>query len=249
MAQANNGSLTGTYTLVFGSPDELYIQTNMFGQEVGFCPNPNGEQLPYGYSCQNETLDQAVLTGTLVADGNGNIISGSSYTLAPDPNSYECSSKHNPTPDCPYQVPSGNTWSSSTSYVVGDAVDYTSNGKTLTYQAVKKNTNVPPSGTAVCTKKTGKNPPGCDWDQLYQSANSESSFSGSMSGTYSIQSNGSGTMQLTLVGPNGDLTPALAIVVPAASSVGQEVPLVSSPQLNQSGFSVFRGSGSAVRIK
>jgi hypothetical protein len=241
MGQATNGSLTGTYTLIFGSPGELYIQTNMFGQEVGFCPNSG--QLPFGYSCQNQALDQDVLSGTLVADGNGNIISGSSYTYIADPNRYQCSSKYNPTPDCPYQVPSGNTWSNSTSYVVGDVVDYTVNGKTLTYQVVKKNTNVPPSGTAVCTSKTGKNPPACYWDQLHQSANGTSGNSGSLSGSYAIQSDGSGTLQLTPSNSNGPVT--FAMVVPATSAVGQEVPLVGLPQLNQE----FRGSGAAVRIK
>ena len=243
VGQATNASFQGTYTLAFGALEVLEIQTNMFGQEVGFCKN--AKQIPYGYSCLlTNDLAQAALTGTMIADGNGNITSSSSYTYAPDPNSYECSSHYNEAPDCPYQVPSGISWSSSTSYVVGDEVDYGGN----TYQAVKNNTDVTPSGSAVCTAKSAsKNPPTCTWDQLYQSANGSSGGSGSMSGTYSVQSNGLGTMQLTLVSSKGSMTLTFTILVPAQSAVGQEVSVFGSPQLGQGGPAA--GSGTAERIQ
>jgi len=247
-AQATNASLQGTYTVLFTNQGVMEIQTNMFGQEVGFCDQQSLE-LPYGYSCNlNDHLQGGLFTGSFIADGNGNITSGS-YTYAPDPNSYECSSKYNEAPDCPYQVPSGISWSSSTSYVVGDEVDYGGN----TYQAVKKNTDVTPAGANVCTSKTGtKNPPGCTWDQLYQSANGSSTQSGSMSGTYSVQSNGLGTMQVTLVTSNGNMTIPFNILVPAQSAVGQEVPLSAAAQLGQGGAcggGGACGTGTAERIQ
>ena len=239
-AQATNASFTGTYTFVFGSPDNYSIQYNMFGQQVGFCYGSNGpQQFPYGYSC-NSSLGQSVITGTLVADGNGNIGLGSGYNFTADPNRYQCSPNNNPAPNCPYQVPAGVPWNSSTAYLAGDEVDYSGR----TYQAVKKNTNVPPTGTAVCTRATGKNPPGCTWDQLYQSANGQGNSNGSLSGTYSVQSDGSGTMQVTPSGNNNQPV-TFAILVPATSAVGQEVPMAASPQLGNE----FRGSGAAERPK
>ena len=247
-AQATNASLQGTYTFVFANQNVLEIEENMFGQEVGFC-NVTGCQLPYGYSFNlTDHISQGLVTGTLIADGNGNVLSSSSFAYAPDPNSYECSSKYNATPDCPYQVPSGISWSNSTTYAVGDEVDY--GGKT--YQAVKSNTDVTPSGTAVCTAKSGKNPPTCTWDQLYQTGTSQGPFSGSMNGTYSVQSNGLGTMQLTLVTPSGDVPLPLTMLVPAQSAVGQEVPIYATAQLGQGGACGGGGpcgTGTAERVQ
>src|SRR5260370_13890178 len=114
---AQDNTFTGTYTFVFGSPNQIQIQTNMFGQEVGFCPN-GPSQLPFGYSCPVVQLGQEVITGTLIADGAGNITTGSSYVFTADPSEFQCSSKYNATPDCPYKVPSGIAWSSTVSYVV-----------------------------------------------------------------------------------------------------------------------------------
>jgi len=243
-AQATNASLTGTYTFVIGSGADYSVQYNMFGQEVGFCEGSG--QIPYGYWCQDSSKGQDVITGTLVADGNGNIISGSNYTVTTDPNKYQCSPEYNSAPDCPYQVPAGTLWSNSTSYVVGDEIDYVVNGKTLTYQAVKNSTDVTPSGTNVCTAKTAvKNPVGCTWDELYQSANgSTDGGSGTLAGTYSVQSNGLATLQLT---PSGGKNQSVVftMVVPAVSAVGQEVPLVAAPQLGNEN----RGGGTAVRIQ
>src|ERR1700737_510807 len=92
-AQATNASLNGTYTFEVGSPDNYTVQANMFGQQVGFC---NGSPIPFGYFCFSN-LAQEVISGTLIADGAGNIISGSNFTFTADPNRYQCSPKNNPT--------------------------------------------------------------------------------------------------------------------------------------------------------
>lgn len=239
-AQATNASLKGTYTFTFGAPHLFGLQFNMFGRQVGFC---NGNPIPFGYSCSTSFVQQ-VITGTIVADGLGNISSGN-FTLTVDPNESQCSPNHNPVPVCPYLVPSGNAWNSSTAYVVGDIVDYQeSNGKVLTFQAVKNNTNVAPvTGTSsVCTLATAKNPPLCTWDQLIASAAGNQSGAGTLSGTYSVQSNGAGVINAT---PSIGSPVAFAIIARGTSSLGQVVPMVAMPQLGNE----FRGSGSAVRVK
>jgi hypothetical protein len=239
MSIAQDNTFSGTYTFVSGGVDTNEIQFNMFGQEVGFCPNGSG-QLPYGYSC-NENLDQDVLTGTLIADGNGNITTGSSYVFTADPNRYQCSSHYNATPDCPYKVPSGIPWNSGANYVVGDEVDSTVGGKLLTFQAVKNNTGVPPNGN-TCASNV-QVPPNCTWDQLYVSATGKGGGKGTLAGTYTVQSNGSGVLKLT---PSGNPMISFSMVVPTAPlAVGQVVPLVALPTLANE----FRGNGAAVRIK
>ena len=240
-AAAQNNTFSGTYTFVFGVPSNISIQQNMFGQEVGFCNNVSS-QFPFGYSC-NQTLGQDVVTGTLIADGSGKIIAGSNLVLTVDPSSSQCSSRFSAVPHCPYKVPSGTAWSSTVTYVVGDEVDFTVGGKLLTFQAVKNNTNVPPSGN-TCTSMV--QPPNCTWDQLYVSASSKSGFTGTLTGTYAVQSNGSAVSQLAFVGPTGTLKASLAMIVPTAPlAIGQEVPLVGLPTLTNE----FRGAGSAVRAK
>jgi hypothetical protein len=237
-AAAQDNTLSGTYTFVFGHVDQYSVQSNMFGQQVGFCGNG---QIPFQYSCDS-LLGQDVLTGTLVADGKGSIIAGSSYVLTDDPNRYECSPKNNPTPDCPYKVPSGNPWSNTVSYVVGDEVDSTVRGRLLTFQAVKDNIDVIPGPLNICTSKLP--PPKCYWDQLLVSATDKnSSGKGSLTGTYSVQSNGSAVLQLTL---SGQKTISFAMVVPTAPlAIGQEVSLVGLPTLTNE----INGTGSAVRVK
>jgi hypothetical protein len=236
---AQDNTFSGTYTFVVGASNEITIQTNMFGQEVGFCPN-GSQQLPFGYSCNQTNLGQDVITGTLIADGKGNITTGSNYVLTRDINAVQCSSKFNATPDCPYKVPSGIAWSSTVSYVVGDEVDFTVNSKLLTFQAVKNNTNVPPN-TSTCTATI--QPPNCNWDQLHVSATNKGNNSGSLTGTYTIQSNASGILQVT---PSGNSTSSFSVVVPTAPlAVGQEIPLVALPTLGNE----FRGTGAAVRVK
>lgn len=240
---AQNSTFSGTYTFVVGAVNSEPIEYNMYGQEVGFCPN-GGNPIPYGYSCPFLQLGQDVLTGTLVADGAGNVTAGSSYVYTPDPSSYQCSTKFNAAPDCPYQVPSGIAWSSSTSYVVGDEVDFTVGGTTQTYQAVVNNTGVPPN-TSTC----GPNitfPPNCTWDQVYSSATGRGIFKGTLSGTYTVQANGSAVAQLTASTPTGPQKVSFSMVVPTAPlAVGQEVPMVALPTLTNGG----RGTGTAVRVK
>jgi hypothetical protein len=122
-------------------------------------------------------------------------------------------------------------------------VDFVVGGKTLTYQAVKSNTNVAPNSSACMGNQR---PPTCAWDQLFQSATGKNhSTSGSASGTYAVQSTGAAVVQLTLTSSGGSITSSVAAVVPAKSTIGQEVPLVGIPQLNAGGT----GSGTAVRVK
>ena len=240
LSAAQDNTFSGTYTLLFGSEDGFTIQQNMFGQEVGFCTGSG--QLPFGYSCTQGQQSQDIITGTLVADGKGKIITGSSYVLTADPNAYQCSSKYNATPDCPYKVPSGIAWSSSVSYVVGDEVDFTVNGKVLTFQAVKVNTNVPPN-TSTCTATV--QPPNCAWDQLYVSATGKGSNRGTLTGTYTVQSNASAVLSVIPSG-NGGKSVSFAMIVPTAPlAVGQVVSIVGMPTLGNE----VRLSGAAVRIK
>lgn len=238
---AQTNTFSGTYTFVFGIPDEYSIELNMFGQEVGFCPaNATAPKLPFGYSCSMNFF-QEVLTGTLVADGNGNITTGSNYVYTVDPNEAQCSTKYNATPDCPYKVPSGIPWSSSANYVIGDEVDFTVNSTLLTFQAVANNSNIPPS-SSTCTPNV-QVPPNCTWDQLYSSATGKTGSKGSLTGKYTVQANASGVLQLT---PAGQKAVSMSIIVPASPlAIGQEIPLVGLPTLTNE----LRGSGSAVRVK
>lgn len=240
LSAAQDNTFSGTYTFLFGSLDGFTIQRNMFGQQVGFCTGST--QLPFGYSCNQGQLGQDVITGTLVADGKGKIINGSSYVVTADPNAYQCSTRFNATPDCPYKVPSGIAWSSSVSYVVGDEVDFTVNGKLLTFQAVKVNKNVPPN-TSTCTATV--QPPNCAWDQLYVSATGKGSSSGTLTGTYTVQSNASAVLSVIPSG-NGGKSVSFAMIVPTTPlAVGQVVPVVGMPTLaNESSI-----NGTAVRIK
>jgi hypothetical protein len=257
--QASNKSLNGTYTFVIGSISAYSYETNWNGQEVGFC---NSGQLPYGYNC-NSRLRQDVITGTLLADGNGNILTGSTYVFTSDPNSYQCGPDLNPTPDCPYKVPSGIGWSSSTKYVVGDEVDFTDSlGQAITVQAVVNGPSKPvvKNGSGafnVCTSSANNTT--CQWVQLYQSATGvNDSGTGTVTGTYIVNSNASGVMTMTPSsgksrddnenpesGGSNTYTLEFAFVLPATSGLGQVVSLVAMPTLGNEN----RGSGTAVRIK
>jgi hypothetical protein len=240
VAQVTNASFTGTYTVVFQSPIEYFVQFNMFGQQVGFCTGATG-QLPAGYFCSGRQQGQNVVTGTLISNGAGSIITGSSLVFTTDPNAYQCSAAFAATPNCPYLVPAGVIWGSAVSYAVGNEVDVqvTSTSK-LTYQAVKNSVNVYPP-THLCTNSI--QPPNCSWVQLFQSATGKNKSSTSATtGTYALQSNGSGVMKLTIAKQG---TPSLAMVVPSTPvGVGQEVPLVGVPVLANE----TRGSGVLVRV-
>lgn len=80
VAATNNASFKGTYTLAVASVYRYSPEYNNKGQQVGFC---TGQKIPNGYSCGAE-LGQDVITGTLVADGNGHV--KGSYSMRPDPN-------------------------------------------------------------------------------------------------------------------------------------------------------------------
>jgi hypothetical protein len=241
-AQVTNASLSGTYTFQFGSADGYTVQFNMFNQQVGFCPSAP-YKLPFGYYCYFNPTASDLTTGTLVADGKGNIISGSTFTNTYDPQEYQCAKKSNPVGVCPYKVPSGKVWSSTTAYVVGSLVDYTVSAKVLTFQAVKNNTGIAPtSSTCTATVK----PPNCDWDEVYQSAASGVSptKTDTMTGTYTTQSNGTGVMQLT---PTGTTSPSSfsILVQPSPLAVGQVVALQGIPLINNENVA----TGTAVRVK
>jgi hypothetical protein len=238
-AQASNASLTGTYTFAIGAVSYLSIQYNMSGQQVGFCFGT----IPQTYSCGNQ-LGQDVITGTLVADGKGNIVAGSNYVYTTDPNSYQCSSKA--APHCPYKVPVGIAWSSTVSYVGGDEVDLKNGaGTSLTYQAAKNNLGVMPGLNTNTCSNNGNPPPSCTWVELYSSAaGKNNSAKGTLTGKYTVQPNGSGVLQVTPSGGGGSAS--FAIVVPTtASAVGQQVSIVGLPTLGNK----ITGGGAAVRIK
>jgi hypothetical protein len=240
-AQVTNASVSGTYTFQLGSADGYNAQFNMFGQQVGFCPSAT-YKLPFGYYCYFNPTASDLTTGTLVADGKGNIVSGS-FTNTYDPQEYQCAKKSNPVGVCPYKVPSGKVWSSTTAYAVGALVDYTVSSKVLTFQAVKNNTNVTPaSSTCTATLK----PPNCDWDQVYQSAASgvSSTKTDTLTGTYTTQSNGSGVMLIT---PTGAATGSnfSLLVQPAPLAVGQVVAMQGVSLINNENSA----TGTAVRVK
>ena len=235
-AQVTNASLSGTYTFQIGGPASYTIQDNMFGEQVGFCPSTS-YKLPFGYYCYFLPTATDTTTGTIVADGNGNITTGS-FTTTHDPQEYRCAKSSKPVGVCPYKVPSGNVWSSSTAYAVGAVVDYTVSSTVLTFQAVKSNTNVAPS-SSTCTATV--KPPNCDWDQVYQSAASGviGTKTGTLTGTYTTQSNGSGVVTFN-TGASFSF-----VLQPAPLAVGQVVAMQGLSALNNENSS----SGIAIRVK
>jgi hypothetical protein len=242
-AQVTNASVSGTYTFQVGSADNFSVQFNMFNQQVGFCPNPIGSyKPPFGYYCLFKPTASDLTTGTLVADGKGNIVTGSNLTTTYDPQEYQCAKITNPVADCPYKVPSGNVWVSTTAYVVGELVDDTVNGKVLTFQAVKNNTNIPPtSSTCTATVK----PPKCNWDQVYQSAVYVTpTKTDTMTGTYTTQSNGSGVMLITPSGTTSSSSFSI-LVQPAPLAVGQVIALQGMSLINNPNDA----TGMAIRVK
>jgi hypothetical protein len=241
-AQVTNASLSGTYSFQMGGPSGYTVQYNMFGQQVGFCPSAT-YKLPFGYYCYFSPTATDLITGTLVADGNGNITTGSSFTTTHDPQEYLCAKNGNPVAGCPYKVPSGKVWSSTTAYVVGAVVDYTVSSTVLTFQAVANNTGVPPA-SSTCTATL--RPPNCTWDQLYKSALSgvPSTKTGTFTGTYTTQSNGSGVVKLTVSGASSTSNFSI-LVQPAPLAVGQVVALQGISLINNENTS----TGTAVRVK
>lgn len=242
-AQVTDASFSGTYSFQLGQAAGYVAQYNMFNQQVGFCPSGSSYKVPFGYYCSFNVLAEDVTTGTMVADGKGNLVAGSTFTTTYDPLEYQCAAKSNPVTHCPYQVPSGNTWNSTTAYAVGAVVDYTVSGKVLTFQAVKSNTNIAPS-SSECSSTV--KPPNCNWDQVYQSATSgvSTKATDTFTGTYTVQSNGSGVMQLKSTGFTN--TSSFTILVqPAPLAVGQVIAIQGLPTLNNESSA----TGLAVRVK
>jgi hypothetical protein len=235
-AQVTNASFSGTYTFQIGGQGNYTVQDNMFGEQVGFCPSTS-YKLPFGYYCYFLSTASDMTTGTLVADGNGNITSGA-FTSTHDPQEYQCAKSSKPVGVCPYKVPSGKVWSSATAYAVGAVVDYTVSSTVLTFQAVKSNTDVAPS-SSTCTATV--KPPNCDWDQVYQSAASGviGTKTGTFTGTYTTQSNGSGVVTFS-TGASFAL-----VVQPAPLAVGQVVALQGISAINNENSS----AGIAIRVK
>lgn len=248
-AQATLASLDGTYTFLVSNLGDYSPEYNWTGQQVGFC---NGLE-PVGYNC-GYNITFGLITGTIVADGKGNITSGT-FTQANDPNSYECNPKDNPTTPCPVKVPSDNPYSSTEAYKVGAVVDFTVGSTTRTYQAVRANTGKPPNWTATADNPyicTYNNMNTCDWDQLpsSQTNGDGAGTTGTFTGTYTINPNGSGVMTVTLkatdcTGGNCTETSKFAIVVSPTSTVGQSVHVSGESVLGNHNKCV----GGATRIK
>jgi hypothetical protein len=247
-----DAAFKGTYTVGIAATDLYWVLYNMNNQQVGF---NTGGQTPYNYG-SNVELGQSVFTGTIVANGSGVITSGT-FSLTPDPNEVQCSPKSNPAPDCPYTVPSGKAWSSSVSYVIGDVVDYEGH----TYQAAAANEDAAPvlvsivsnaqKGNACAINSPGYNgPPKCTWVLLYgSSTGDDKSGTGTLTGTYSVQANGTGTMAVTLnIGGAAACTSTtcksleFVILVPP-NAAGQEVHILAQPTLGNK----FAGTGVAIR--
>jgi hypothetical protein len=237
-------SFKGTYTFQISSLDQYSPEYNMYGQQVGFCNSGNN---PINYGCGSDiTFD--LIAGTVVADGAGHISSGS-YTQTPDPNSYKCDTSSAVTSPCPVIVPSGHDFSDSVSYKIGNTVDYKIGSTTRTYQAVKANTARPPNwgitnNQYICN---GNNSSTCFWTQVGQSlTNSEDKpSSGSLVGSYTVDSNGSGVLTLTPSGCSDCGSIQFAIVVSPTSQVGQTVALSGLGQVGNSN----RAVGTAIRVK
>ena len=224
--------------MAYGELSPYEIQVNSGGRQVGFCVNPG--QLPYRYSCV--TVDgQDLYTGKIIANGAGALTTGTSGTTVtetPDVNEYTCSPKFSAFSTCPYAVPSGNVWTSSTSYAVGAVVDY--NGQT--FQAAVANSDKAPvlitngSNPQVgnaCASNTylnaGKQPV-CTWVQLYHSAsgNNNTGTITLSAGTYKIQSNGIGVLSITNVGDTHSTNFMLAVPPLAA---GQQIQVFGQPTI------------------
>lgn len=240
-AQVSNASFSGTYTFQLSSANGYVAQFNMFNQQVGFCPG-GAYQLPFGYYCSFNPTASDLTTGTVVADGNGNIVTGSKFTVTYDPQEYRCSKKSNAVSVCPYKVPSGAVWNSTTAYTVGALVDYTVGSQVLTFQAVKNNTNITPSSSS-CSSTV--RPPNCNWDQVYKSASSgvPATRSDTMIGTYTTQSNGMGVMQITPTGTTNSSSFSI-LVQPAPLAVGQVIGIQGLSAINNEN----NATGTAVRV-
>jgi hypothetical protein len=242
---ATLASFSGTYTFQMVQLKDYSIETNMAGQQVGFC---NGSVA--GYGCwDTQTFD--LLAGSIVADGAGHITSGN-YTQTRDPNSYKCNPKNSPTSPCPVIVPSGHNYSTTTSYPVGYTVDFTVGSQTRTFQAVQKNVGKPPNWSVsnyagnICSYN-GSNLNTCYWTQIPSSLTSDNSgnSTGTITGTYTIQASGAGVMTLKPTNCGDCGTVQLAFTVSPTSQVGQTISLSGVPVLGDSNSSV----GSGVRVK
>lgn len=235
-------SLDGTYTFQMVELKDYSVETNLNGQQVGFC---NG--IAVGYGCW-DAITFHVLAGTITADGAGNITSGS-YTMTADPNSYQCNPKNNPTDPCPVMVPSGNSYSPTASYSVGATIDYMVANVTRTFQAVRASTNKPPDWSGapqnICNFALN-NLDTCSWTQITQSlTNKNGSSIGTLVGTYTLQANGSGVMTLTPSNCGDCGSVQFEFVIAPVNQVGQAITLTGVSQLGNENSMV----GSGVRIR
>jgi hypothetical protein len=235
-------SFNGTYAWQAASLTEYTIEWNMSGQQVGFCKG-----YVAGYNCGDHPTFN-LLAGSIVADGAGHLTG--TVTQTRDPNSYKCNPKENPTSPCPVIVPSGHVFSMTTAYKTGYTVDYTVGSVTRTFQAVRASTGKAPNWSTSTTSGnicTNNNLPSCYWTQIPQSLTSDKVNSGAMtiSGTYTVSSNGSGVMTFTVAGCSDCGTVQLQFTVSPVSAVGQTIAINGIDQLGNDNNMV----GSGVRIK
>jgi len=241
--QATSASFNGTYEFQMVNLQSYDAMLNMYGQEVGFC---NGVEIP-GYTCEKiHTFN--LIAGNLEADGAGGISSGS-YTMTVDPNSLKCGEQSLTNP-CPVIVPSDHAYSTAASYEVGQTVDFPVGGVTRTFQAVRANVDKPPDWGAtadagnICSYWPQDN---CYWVQIPLSLTSGSSNnqSGTLVGTYTIQADGSGTMEITPSNCNDCGTATMSLVISPTNGVGQSISLAGINLLGKTNNMV----GSGVRVK
>ena len=241
---ATLASVTGTYIFQLAELRNYSIEYNWTGRQVGFCTNG----IPVGYGCY-DTWTYARTNGTIVFDGAGHITSGS-FTNVKDPRSYKCNPSNQPTNPCPVLVPSGNVYSAATAYGVGQTVDFTAGTTTRTFQAVRNNTGKAPDWTNTTSAGNicnNANMNTCYWVQISQSLTNGTGTpnTGTFTGTYTINANGSGVITFTMANCQGSCSSQISFVAPPVGQVGQTVGLVGISTLADTNDV----SGTAVRIK
>jgi hypothetical protein len=149
-------------------------------------------------------------------------------------------------------VPSGRAYSATTTYSIGNTVDYTVGSQRKTFQAVQKSIGKTPNWTSstyagnICTNNNN-NSNSCYWTEIPSSLTNGStgSSTGALTGTYTIQTSGAGVLTLTPTNCGDCGTVQIAFIASPVTQVGQSISLSGVAKLGDSNSSV----GSGVRVK